>query len=186
MIISCTYYVINDLEYGVTIHASSASYASRHSTLPVSHLSSLLGISGTSHLADPAGLMVSTVNALVWSYGLHDKPQYPDYINILTSNRVFHFEAEDVYAPDEHNVSFMSFRNFSPLGGSGWLNNTSKPTMAFVSTVHGNPYGFPHRQTIAACSSQQVPLLLPTPKAYDLQHRQRQRAGTPGQAFIID
>lgn len=33
-----------------------------------------------------------------------------------------------------------------------------KPSIAFVSSGHGNPYGFPHPQTIEACSEQQVRL----------------------------
>lgn len=34
-----------------------------------------------------------------------------------------------------------------------------KPSTCFVSAGHGNPYGFPHRQTIDACASRRVPLL---------------------------
>lgn len=33
-----------------------------------------------------------------------------------------------------------------------------KPLAAFVSSGRGNPYGFPHLQTIEACSKQQIPL----------------------------
>jgi competence protein ComEC len=35
-----------------------------------------------------------------------------------------------------------------------WL----KPTAAFVSSGHGNTYGFPHQQVIEACSVRQVPI----------------------------
>jgi len=35
-----------------------------------------------------------------------------------------------------------------------WL----QPSEAFVSSGHGNTYGFPHQQTIAACTAQHIPL----------------------------
>lgn len=72
--------------------------------------------------------MISLVDIFGWSYGLPNEPQDPDYINILTGNRTFRFEAEDVYAKDEDNVSLMSFRNFGPYSGRGWLHGTRKPT----------------------------------------------------------
>lgn len=72
--------------------------------------------------------MVTLVDTIGWSYGLPDEPQDPDYINILTGNRNFHFEAEDVYAKDEDNVSLMSFRNFGAFSGHGWLNGPRQPT----------------------------------------------------------
>jgi len=34
-----------------------------------------------------------------------------------------------------------------------------KPTTAFLLSGQGNPYGFPHRQAIEACSARQVQLL---------------------------
>ncbi len=75
--------------------------------------------------------MTMLVDTLGWSYGLPDEPQDPDYINILTGQRAFRFEAEDVYAPDEDNVSLMSFLNFGAYGGRGWLHAGREPT-----TVH--------------------------------------------------
>jgi hypothetical protein len=72
--------------------------------------------------------MITLVDALGWSYGLPDEPQDPDYINILTGNRAFRFEAEDVYAKGEDNVSLMSFRNFGPFSGRGWLHGSRVPT----------------------------------------------------------
>jgi len=72
--------------------------------------------------------MITLVDTVGWSFGLPDEPQDPDYINILTGNREFRFEAEDVYAQDEDNVSLMSFRNFGAFGGRGWLQGTREPT----------------------------------------------------------
>lgn len=72
--------------------------------------------------------MITLVDTVGWSYGLPDEPQDPDYINILMGNRTFRFEAEDVYAPDEDNVSLMSFRNFGAYGGRGWLHAGREPT----------------------------------------------------------
>jgi len=72
--------------------------------------------------------MVTLVDTIGWSYGLPDEPQDPDYINILTGNREFRFEAEDIYAKDEDNVSVMSFQNFGTYSGSGWLHGARKPT----------------------------------------------------------
>ena len=34
----------------------------------------------------------------------------------------------------------------------------AKPSAAFVSSGRGNSYGFPHQQTIEACTAQQIPL----------------------------
>ena len=39
-----------------------------------------------------------------------------------------------------------------------WYLDWIQPTAAFVSSGRGNPYGFPHRQTIEACTAQQIPL----------------------------
>lgn len=75
--------------------------------------------------------MVTLVDTVGWSYGLPDEPQDPDYINILTGNREFRFEAEDVYAQDEDDVALMSFRNFGDYGGRGWLHGAGEP-----ATVH--------------------------------------------------
>lgn len=72
--------------------------------------------------------MITLVDTFGWSYGLPDEPQDPDYINILTGNRTFRFEAEDVYAQGEDNVSLMSFRNFGTFSGRGWLHGTREPT----------------------------------------------------------
>lgn len=75
--------------------------------------------------------MITLVDTVGWSYGLPDEPQDPDYINILTGNREFRFEAEEVYARDEDNVSIMSFQNYGNFGGIGWLHGAGEPT-----TVH--------------------------------------------------
>lgn len=72
--------------------------------------------------------MVALVEATGWSYGLPDEPQDPDYINILTGNREFRFEAEDVFAEGEDNVSIMAFQNFGAFSGKGWLHGTREPT----------------------------------------------------------
>ena len=72
--------------------------------------------------------MFTLVDASGWSYGLPDEPQDPDYINILTGNREFRFEAEDVFSKDEDNVSIMSFQNFGAFSGQGWLNGAKEPT----------------------------------------------------------
>ncbi|MGK2907478.1 MAG: DNA internalization-related competence protein ComEC/Rec2 [Desulfuromonadales bacterium] len=42
-------------------------------------------------------------------------------------------------------------------GAEPYLDRT-RPSAAFVSSGHGNPYGFPHQQVIEACSSRQIPL----------------------------
>jgi hypothetical protein len=72
--------------------------------------------------------MVALVDATGWSYGLPDEPQDPDYINILMGNREFRFEAEEVFAEGEDNVSVMSFQNFGAFSGQGWLHGTREPT----------------------------------------------------------
>jgi competence protein ComEC len=33
-----------------------------------------------------------------------------------------------------------------------------RPSVAFVSSGHGNPYGFPHQEVIEACNSRHIPL----------------------------
>lgn len=77
--------------------------------------------------------MVTLVDTIGWSYGLPDEPQDPDYINILTGNREFRFEAEDVYAKDKDNVSVMSFQNFGAYSGRGWLRGSREPTEVHLS-----------------------------------------------------
>ena len=77
--------------------------------------------------------MVTLVDTVGWSYGLPDEPQDPDYINILTGNREFRFEAEDVYAKDKDNVSVMSFQNFGAYSGRGWLRGSREPTEVHLS-----------------------------------------------------
>jgi len=72
--------------------------------------------------------MITLVEVSGLSYGLPEEPQDPDYINILTGNREFRFEAEDVFLKDEDNVSVMSFQNFGAFSGQGWLNSTQEPT----------------------------------------------------------
>lgn len=72
--------------------------------------------------------MITLVDTLGWSYGLPDEPQDPDYINILTGNRSFRFEAEDIYDQEKDNVSLLSFRNFGAYSGRGWLHGTREPT----------------------------------------------------------
>lgn len=72
--------------------------------------------------------MITLVDAAGWSYGLPDEPQDPDYINILSGNREFRFEAEDVFSKDEDNVSLMSFRDHGAFSGRGWLHGTRNPT----------------------------------------------------------
>ena len=72
--------------------------------------------------------MITLVDVSGLSYGLPEEPQDPDYINILTGNREFRFEAEDVFLKDEDNASVMSFQNFGAFSGQGWLNSTQEPT----------------------------------------------------------
>jgi hypothetical protein len=95
--------------------------------------------------ADAEGLtqrdwMVSLVDAAGWSFGLPDEPQDPDYINILSGNRVLRVEAEDAYAKEKDSVSFMSFRNFGNFSGEGWLNGSRTETdvhLSFILPVDG-------------------------------------------------
>ncbi len=75
--------------------------------------------------------MISLVDATGWAYGLPDEPQDPDYINILTGNREFRFEAEDIYDKSRDNVSTLAFQNFGDFSGQGWLHGTKDPT-----TIH--------------------------------------------------
>lgn len=85
--------------------------------------------------------MIALVDAAGWSYGLPDEPQDPDYINILTGNREFRFEAEDIFAKDEDNVSIMSFNNFGAFSGQSWLHGRREPTtvqLRFNLPVSGN------------------------------------------------
>ena len=77
--------------------------------------------------------MIALVDATGGSYGLPDEPQDPDYINILTGNRDFRFEAEDVFTVGEDNVSIMSFQNFGTSSGRGWLHGTKAPTQVHLS-----------------------------------------------------
>jgi hypothetical protein len=77
--------------------------------------------------------MIALVDATGGSYGLPDEPQDPDYINILTGNREFRFEAEDVFTEGEDNVSIMSFQNFGTSSGWGWLHGTKAPTQVHLS-----------------------------------------------------
>lgn len=79
--------------------------------------------------------MFTLVDALGWSYGLPDEPQDPDYMNILSGNRNFRFEAEDVHAQSEDNVSLMDIRNFGPFSGRGWLLGTQKPTAVNMKVI---------------------------------------------------
>lgn len=72
--------------------------------------------------------MITLVDALGLSFGLPDEPQDPDYINILLGSRSFRFEAEEVYSPDEDEVSVMAFVSFGPFSGSGWLQALNRPT----------------------------------------------------------
>ena len=72
--------------------------------------------------------MITLVDTVGWSYGLPDEPQDPDYINILTGNRAFRFEAEDIYAKDEDTASVMSYRNFGAFSGRGWLHGSREST----------------------------------------------------------
>ncbi len=39
-----------------------------------------------------------------------------------------------------------------------WYLDWIQPTAAFVSSGRGNPYGFPHQQTIEACTTHKIPL----------------------------
>lgn len=84
--------------------------------------------------------MIALVDASGWSYGLPDEPQDPDYINILTGNREFRFEAEDIFSKEEDNVSIMSFQNFGAFSGQGWLIGAKEPTavhLRFTLPVSG-------------------------------------------------
>ncbi len=76
--------------------------------------------------------MIALVDALGWTFGLPDEPQDPDYFNILGGNRTFRFEAEDIYARDEDNVSLMSFTNFGAFSGSGWLHSGREPSLVHL------------------------------------------------------
>ena len=75
--------------------------------------------------------MIELVNTLDLSFGLPDDPEDSDYTQILGGQRTFRFEAEDIYAPEEDEVSRMSFGNFGGFSGDAWLNGLSRST-----TVH--------------------------------------------------
>ena len=77
--------------------------------------------------------MIAVVDASGGSYGRPDELQDPDYINILTGNREFRFEAEDVFTEGEDNVSIMSFQNFSTSSARGWLHGANTPTQVHLS-----------------------------------------------------
>jgi len=49
-------------------------------------------------------------------------------------------------------MSHHGSRHAEPAAYLNWL----RPTVAFVSAGLGNPYGFPHQQTLAACNRQKV------------------------------
>ena len=49
-------------------------------------------------------------------------------------------------------MSHHGSRHAEPLRYLEWL----KPTAVFVSAGRGNPYGFPHQQTLEACDRQRV------------------------------
>ncbi|MDT8441067.1 MAG: hypothetical protein RQ723_05370 [Desulfuromonadales bacterium] len=72
--------------------------------------------------------MLELVDTLGLSFGLPDTPTDADYLLVLSGLRQFRFEAEDVYTPEEDEVSRMSFRNFGDFSGSAWLNGLSRPT----------------------------------------------------------
>lgn len=72
--------------------------------------------------------IITLVDALGWSYGLPDEPQDPDYINILSGDRKFLLEAENIYSRETDYVSLMSFKNFGEFSGPGWLQGTREPT----------------------------------------------------------
>ena len=76
--------------------------------------------------------MIELVNTLDLSFGLPDDPEDTDYTQILGGNRTFRFETEDIYAPDEDEVSRMAFGNFGSFSGSAWLNGLSRSTIVHL------------------------------------------------------
>lgn len=89
---------------------------------------SALAVPGHAEELTQRDWMITLVDAAGWSYGLPNEPLDPDYINILTGNREFRFEAEEVFAKDKDNVSIMSFQNFGSFSGQSWLHGTREPT----------------------------------------------------------
>lgn len=71
----------------------------------------------------------SLVEAMGWSYGLPDEPSDADYERILSGNRHFHFEAEDLVSTEDV-VSVSIIHNFGHYSGSGWVQGIAVPTKA--------------------------------------------------------
>jgi hypothetical protein len=78
--------------------------------------------------------MVALVDSLGRSFGLPDEPKSEDYINILTGKRNLRFEAEATYAEGDE-VTIMSFLNFGPFSGPGWLLGPGKPTSVHLRFI---------------------------------------------------
>ncbi|MCM2264121.1 MAG: hypothetical protein NDI73_02905 [Desulfuromonadales bacterium] len=78
--------------------------------------------------------MIVLVDGLGRSFGLPDSPQPDDYLNILQGKRNLRFEAENVHSEDDE-VSTLSFLNYGPFSGSGWLLGTSRPTAVHLRFV---------------------------------------------------
>jgi len=75
--------------------------------------------------------MVALVDSLGRSFGLPDEPQAGDYLNILQGQRNLRFEAEAVHAEDDE-VSTLTFLNYGPFSGAGWLLGISRPSQVHL------------------------------------------------------
>jgi hypothetical protein len=88
------------------------------------------------------------VTAMGWDAGLPPKPRDVDYLNILSGNRSFKFEAEKYYAAQTDNVSVRKYELFGPFSGSGWVSGISVPTTAHFKILL--PLGGTYSMTVAA------------------------------------
>lgn len=70
------------------------------------------------------------VTSLGWEGGLPPEPKERDYLAILSGNRRFKFEAENVYAAKNDNVTVLKYELYGPFSGSGWLSGIAVPTTA--------------------------------------------------------
>ncbi|WP_281999423.1 hypothetical protein [Geotalea uraniireducens] len=72
-----------------------------------------------------AALLVRTLGL---ESGLPADPKPADYRTVLSGNRTYHFEAEDVYDTRGDNTSVRSYPLYGPFTGSGWLSGLAGST----------------------------------------------------------
>lgn len=69
------------------------------------------------------------VRELGWQAGLPAEPKPADYLAVLSGNRTFRFEAEEVYNAEGDSVTVRNFPLHGPFTGTGWLSGTAEPTL---------------------------------------------------------